>query len=245
MRGRMPTLEIINERFARNLRIGLFNFIRRSPEISVGGIKVQKYSAFLREIVVPTNFNIVQRQAAARHGADRVRPEPGVRGDRHPVRRRRQVPHPHRGPRLLADRAARHPAPARGHLRRVQEGLEAASTRWSSSTSARRCSRSSPTSPRPARSWCRPPSRSRSATPAARCTSAFPYSTLEPIRDVLYSHACRATTGARPPLGAAADAPDPVGRGRAGGRAGARAGHRRAAAVLQGRATSSSSTSSR
>ena len=59
VRGRMPTLEIINERFARNVRIGLFNFIRKSPEVSIGGIKVQKYSAFLRDIVVPTNFNIV------------------------------------------------------------------------------------------------------------------------------------------------------------------------------------------
>jgi flagellar motor switch protein FliM len=59
VRGRMPTMEIINERFARNIRIGLFNFIRKSPEVSVGAIKVQKYSAFLREIVVPTNFNIV------------------------------------------------------------------------------------------------------------------------------------------------------------------------------------------
>jgi flagellar motor switch protein FliM len=59
VRGRMPTMEIINERFARNIRIGLFNFIRKSPEISIGSIKVLKYSAFLREIVVPTNFNIV------------------------------------------------------------------------------------------------------------------------------------------------------------------------------------------
>ncbi len=59
VRGRMPTMEIINERFARNVRIGLFNFIRKSPEVSIGGIKVQKYSAFLRDIVVPTNFNIV------------------------------------------------------------------------------------------------------------------------------------------------------------------------------------------
>ena len=59
VRGRMPTMEIINERFARNIRIGLFNFIRKSPEVSIGSIKVQKYSAFLREIVVPTNFNIV------------------------------------------------------------------------------------------------------------------------------------------------------------------------------------------
>lgn len=59
VRGRMPTMEIINERFARNIRVGLFNLTRKSAEISIGGIKVQKYSAFLREIMVPTNFNIV------------------------------------------------------------------------------------------------------------------------------------------------------------------------------------------
>lgn len=59
VRGRMPTMEIVNERFARNFRVGLFNFIRRSPEISVGPVTVQRYSAFLRELAVPTNFNIV------------------------------------------------------------------------------------------------------------------------------------------------------------------------------------------
>lgn len=59
VRGRMPTMEIVNERFSRNLRMGLFNFIRKSPEITVGAIKAQKYSAFLRELVVPTNFNIM------------------------------------------------------------------------------------------------------------------------------------------------------------------------------------------
>ncbi len=59
VRGRMPTMEIVNERFSRNIRVGLFNMIRRTPEVAVGAIKVQKYSAFLREIVVPTNFNIV------------------------------------------------------------------------------------------------------------------------------------------------------------------------------------------
>ncbi len=59
VRGRMPTMEIVNERFTRNLRVGLFNFIRRSPEISVGPVSVQRYSAFLRELAVPTNFNIV------------------------------------------------------------------------------------------------------------------------------------------------------------------------------------------
>jgi flagellar motor switch protein FliM len=62
VRGRMPTMEIINERFARNLRVGLFNFMRKSPEISVGPVRVIKYSAFLRDIVVPTNINIISAQ---------------------------------------------------------------------------------------------------------------------------------------------------------------------------------------
>ncbi len=60
VRGRMPTLEIINERFARLMRVGLFNFIRRSAEISVGPVRVQKYSEFIRNLVVPTNLNMVQ-----------------------------------------------------------------------------------------------------------------------------------------------------------------------------------------
>ncbi len=60
VRGRMPTLELINERFARYLRIGLFNYMHRTTEISVGPIRVQKYSEFIRNLVVPTNLNLVQ-----------------------------------------------------------------------------------------------------------------------------------------------------------------------------------------
>lgn len=60
VRGRMPTLELINERFARYLRVGLFNYMHRSTEISVGPIRVQKYSEFVRNLVVPTNLNLVQ-----------------------------------------------------------------------------------------------------------------------------------------------------------------------------------------
>ncbi|NMG33183.1 flagellar motor switch protein FliM [Azoarcus sp. TTM-91] len=60
VRGRMPTMELINERFARYLRIGLFNYMHRNTEISVGPIKVQKYAEFVRNLVVPTNLNLVQ-----------------------------------------------------------------------------------------------------------------------------------------------------------------------------------------
>ncbi len=59
VRGRMPTLELINERFARLLRIGLFNYMHKGSEVSVGPIKVQKYSEFIRNLVVPTNLNLV------------------------------------------------------------------------------------------------------------------------------------------------------------------------------------------
>ena len=59
VRGRMPTMEIINERFARLLRISMFNFLHRSTEISIGPVKVEKYSEFIRNLVVPTNLNLV------------------------------------------------------------------------------------------------------------------------------------------------------------------------------------------
>lgn len=68
VRGRMPTMEVVAERFARNIRLGLFKLMRKSPEVSISGIKVVKYSAFLREIVVPTNFNIVSVKPLRGHG---------------------------------------------------------------------------------------------------------------------------------------------------------------------------------
>ena len=59
IRGRMHTLEIINERFARQLRTALFNFIRRSADISVGSVSIARYGDFIRNIPVPTNLNLV------------------------------------------------------------------------------------------------------------------------------------------------------------------------------------------
>jgi len=68
VRGRMPTMEIINERFARLFRIGLFNFIRRTPEISVGPVRVLKFGEFVRNLAVPTNLNIVQAKPLRGNG---------------------------------------------------------------------------------------------------------------------------------------------------------------------------------
>ena len=60
VRGRMPALETINERFAQLLGAGLYNFIRSNAEISVGPVRTIKYSEFLRNLAVPSNLNLVQ-----------------------------------------------------------------------------------------------------------------------------------------------------------------------------------------
>ncbi|OGT28126.1 MAG: flagellar motor switch protein FliM, partial [Gallionellales bacterium RIFOXYD2_FULL_52_7] len=57
-----------NERFARLFRIGLFNFIRRTPEISVGPVRVLKFGEFVRNLAVPTNLNIVQAKPLRGNG---------------------------------------------------------------------------------------------------------------------------------------------------------------------------------
>jgi flagellar motor switch protein FliM len=60
VRGRMPTLEMINERFARRLRVGLFNMLRRSPMISVSPVRVQKYSEYVQMLHVPCSLNLIK-----------------------------------------------------------------------------------------------------------------------------------------------------------------------------------------
>jgi flagellar motor switch protein FliM len=71
-------------------------------------------------------------------------------------------------------------------MRRVQEGLAGHLPAGAGPTSARRCSRSSPTSPRPARSWW-PSFTLEIGETSGSIHFCIPYSTLEPIRDVLYS----------------------------------------------------------
>jgi flagellar motor switch protein FliM len=60
VRGRMPTLEMINDRFARLLRMGLFNMVRRTPEISVAPIQVLKFSEYVHTLHVPASLNLVK-----------------------------------------------------------------------------------------------------------------------------------------------------------------------------------------
>jgi flagellar motor switch protein FliM len=60
VRGRMPTLEMINERFARYTRISMFNLLRRTADVSVGGINIQKFGEYVHTLYVPTSLNMVK-----------------------------------------------------------------------------------------------------------------------------------------------------------------------------------------
>ena len=56
----MPTLEMINERFARLFRTSLFNMLRRAPEVAVAPVKMQKFSEYVHALHVPTSLNLVR-----------------------------------------------------------------------------------------------------------------------------------------------------------------------------------------
>ena len=60
VRGRMPTLEMINERFARYTRISLFNLLRRTADVSSGGLQIMKFGEYVHTLYVPTSLNLVK-----------------------------------------------------------------------------------------------------------------------------------------------------------------------------------------
>jgi flagellar motor switch protein FliM len=60
VRGRLPTLEMINERFGRLFRASLFNLMRRSPEVAVGTVQMLKFSEYVHSLFMPANMNLVR-----------------------------------------------------------------------------------------------------------------------------------------------------------------------------------------
>jgi flagellar motor switch protein FliM len=60
VRGRLPTLEMINDRFARFFRTALFGVLRKTCEVSVLGVKMQKFSEYVHALAVPSNLNLIK-----------------------------------------------------------------------------------------------------------------------------------------------------------------------------------------
>lgn len=60
VRGRLPTLEMVNDRFARFFRTGVFNVLRKTCDVSVLGVKMVKFTEYVHGLAVPTNLNLVR-----------------------------------------------------------------------------------------------------------------------------------------------------------------------------------------
>jgi flagellar motor switch protein FliM len=60
VRGRLPTLEMVNDRFARFFRTGLFSVLRKNCEVSVLGVKMIKFAEYVHSLAVPSNLNLVR-----------------------------------------------------------------------------------------------------------------------------------------------------------------------------------------
>ncbi|MBO6258537.1 MAG: flagellar motor switch protein FliM [Succinivibrio sp.] len=60
VRGRMPTLELVDERFARHMRISLFNMMRHTAEVTWNGVEMKKFGEYTQELYVPTSLNMVR-----------------------------------------------------------------------------------------------------------------------------------------------------------------------------------------
>lgn len=67
IRGRMPTLEIINERFARLYRVSLSSALRRVVDISTTQTDMLKFGEFMKTLPVPTSLHIIRMEPLRGH----------------------------------------------------------------------------------------------------------------------------------------------------------------------------------
>jgi len=60
IRGRMPALEIANERFARAFRNSVSNLLRRFVDVTIHGVTMMKFGDFMKTVPLPSNINIIR-----------------------------------------------------------------------------------------------------------------------------------------------------------------------------------------
>jgi flagellar motor switch protein FliM len=62
IRGRMPTMEVINEHFARAFRISLSMILRRTVDMQTSFVQMLKFGEFLRSLPLPSSFHIYKME---------------------------------------------------------------------------------------------------------------------------------------------------------------------------------------
>lgn len=62
IRGRMPTMEVINENFVRAFRISLSMILRRTVDMQTNFVQMLKFGEFLRSLPLPSSFHIFKME---------------------------------------------------------------------------------------------------------------------------------------------------------------------------------------
>ncbi len=62
IRGRMPTLEILNQKIARQLRASLSGTLRRMVDVNALNVQMIKFGEFLKTLPVPTSMHVFRMQ---------------------------------------------------------------------------------------------------------------------------------------------------------------------------------------
>lgn len=71
----LAAMDLVNERFARSFEKNISSMLRRPVEISVDGIKMQKYSDFVGDLKVPANLNLFNMSTLHGSGLFVIEPE--------------------------------------------------------------------------------------------------------------------------------------------------------------------------
>lgn len=58
IRGRMPTMELIHDRFTRSFRSSLAKFLGRTCYVNVGSIDIVKFGLFMKKLPLPSSLHI-------------------------------------------------------------------------------------------------------------------------------------------------------------------------------------------
>jgi flagellar motor switch protein FliM len=58
IRGRMPTMELIHDRFARQFRTSLAKFLGRTCFANIAGIETMKFGLFMKKLPLPSSLHI-------------------------------------------------------------------------------------------------------------------------------------------------------------------------------------------
>lgn len=60
VRGRMPALELVNERLVSLLQPGICSMLRRNTEVSVEPVQLMMFNEYLQSLQLPTSLNLVK-----------------------------------------------------------------------------------------------------------------------------------------------------------------------------------------